>query len=37
MAVSETYEKGREVRRQLLGDAYVERANQSAYNDPIMK
>ena len=37
MAVSETYEKGREVRRQLLGDAYVERANQTAYNDPIMK
>ena len=37
MAVSETYEKGREVRRQLLGDAYVERASQTAYNDPIMK
>ena len=37
MAVSETYEKGKEVRRQLLGDAYVERANQNAYNDPIMK
>ena len=37
MAVSETYEKGREVRRQLLGDAYVERVNQTAYNDPIMK
>src|SRR6185503_18370432 len=35
MAVSETYEKGREVRRQLLGDAYVERVNQTAYNDPI--
>jgi 4-carboxymuconolactone decarboxylase len=37
MAVSETYEKGREIRRQLLGDAYVERANQTAYNDPLMK
>lgn len=37
MAASETYEKGREVRRQLLGDAYVERANLTAYNDPIMK
>jgi 4-carboxymuconolactone decarboxylase len=37
MAVSETYEKGRELRRQLLGDAYVERVNQTAYNDPIMK
>src|SRR5574341_2664893 len=37
MAVSETYEKGREMRRQLLGDAYVERVNQTAYNDPVMK
>src|SRR6266852_7612462 len=37
MAVSETYEKGRELRRQLLGDAYVERVNQTAYADPIMK
>src|SRR5207253_10476768 len=37
MAVSETYEKGRELRRQLLGDAYVERVNQTAYNDPVMK
>src|SRR5439155_730854 len=37
MAVSETYEKGRELRRQLLGDAYVERVNQTAYADPLMK
>ena len=37
MAASETYEKGRELRRQLLGDAYVERVNQTAYADPIMK
>ena len=27
MAVSEMYEKGKELRRQLLGDAYVERVN----------
>src|SRR5256885_13902008 len=37
MAVSETYEKGRELRRQLLGDAYVERVHQPAYADPLMK
>src|SRR5207249_5668664 len=37
MAVSETYEKGREMRRQLLGDAYIERINQTAYADPHMK
>jgi 4-carboxymuconolactone decarboxylase len=37
MAASETYEKGRELRRQLLGDAYVERVNQTAYADPIMR
>jgi len=37
MAETETYRKGREVRRQLLGDAYVERVNQTAYADPLMK
>src|SRR5437667_10201645 len=37
MAVSENYEEGRQVRRQAVGDAYVERVNQTAYNDPIMK
>ena len=37
MAESETYRKGRELRRQLLGDTYVERVNQTAYADPIMK
>jgi 4-carboxymuconolactone decarboxylase len=37
MAVSETYEKGREMRRKLLGDAYIERINQTAYADPHMK
>jgi 4-carboxymuconolactone decarboxylase len=37
MTESETYRKGRELRRQLLGDAYVERVNQSTYKDPTMK
>src|SRR5437870_9580773 len=37
MAVSELYQKGQELRRQLLGDAFVERANKAAYADPIMK
>ena len=37
MAKSELYRKGQALRRQLLGDAYVERANQSTYNDPIMR
>ncbi len=37
MAGSETYQKGREMRRKLLGDAYVERMNQTVYTDPIMK
>ncbi len=37
MAESETYRKGRELRRQLMGDAFVERANQTVYADRIMK
>src|SRR5215475_257773 len=37
MAVSELYQKGQEMRRQLLGDAYAERASQTVYNDPLMK
>jgi 4-carboxymuconolactone decarboxylase len=37
MAESETARKGRELRRQLLGDAFVERSNQSVYADPVMK
>ncbi|MFQ5520562.1 MAG: carboxymuconolactone decarboxylase family protein [Candidatus Methylomirabilia bacterium] len=37
MAESETYRKGRELRRTLMGDAYAERMNQTVYADPIMK
>jgi 4-carboxymuconolactone decarboxylase len=37
MAVSELYQKGQEMRRQLLGEAYAERSNQTVYNDPLMK
>jgi 4-carboxymuconolactone decarboxylase len=37
MAESELHRKGSEIRRQLLGDAYVERANQTTYNEPIMR
>lgn len=34
MSESEAYRKGSEVRRKLLGDAYVERANKTTYSDP---
>ena len=37
MAQSEMYRKGSEVRRQLLGDAYVERTNRTTYGDPVMR
>jgi 4-carboxymuconolactone decarboxylase len=37
MSESETYRKGSELRRQLLGDDYVQRANQATYSDPVMK
>lgn len=36
MAEGETYRKGQELRRQLMGEAFVERSNQTVYNDPIM-
>ena len=36
-AKSETYLKGQEIRRQLLGDDYVAQAARSTYDDPIMK
>jgi 4-carboxymuconolactone decarboxylase len=37
VAETETYRKGQALRRQLLGDAYVDRINQTAYADPVMK
>ncbi len=37
MAQSELYQRGSEMRRQLLGDAYVERASRTTYSDPIMR
>jgi 4-carboxymuconolactone decarboxylase len=37
MAHSETYRRGAEIRRQLLGDAFVERAERTTYSDPIMR
>ncbi len=37
MAESELYKKGAAMRRQLYGDAAVDRANATTYSDPIMK
>src|SRR5438445_7930277 len=37
MAESETYRRGREIRRQLLGDDYVQQANRTTYSDPTMR
>jgi 4-carboxymuconolactone decarboxylase len=37
MAETETYRKGRDIRRQLLGDAYVVEAERTTYKDPIMR
>jgi 4-carboxymuconolactone decarboxylase len=37
MAESERYRKGAEIRRQLLGDAYVERVGRTTYGDPTMR
>jgi len=37
MARSELYEKGMALRSQLLGDAFVNRMNQSTYDDPVMQ
>jgi 4-carboxymuconolactone decarboxylase len=34
MPESEAYRKGSGMRRKLLGDAYVEKANKTTYNDP---
>jgi 4-carboxymuconolactone decarboxylase len=37
VAQSPSYQKGQEMRRRLLGDAYIERVNQTTYTDPIMR
>ena len=37
MSESETFRRGAEMRRRLLGDAFVERASTTAYADPVMK
>src|SRR5436189_5305226 len=37
MAESETYRRGREIRRQLLGDEYVQQAERTTYDDPRMR
>jgi 4-carboxymuconolactone decarboxylase len=37
MAESELYRKGAALRRQLLGDAAVERSAREVYSDPVMK
>src|SRR5262249_13120828 len=37
MPESETSRKGHDMRRRLLGDAYVDRIARTTYNDPIMK
>jgi len=34
---SEAYRKGSEMRRKLLGDAYVENSNKTVYTDPMMR
>lgn len=37
MAESEGYRRGAEIRRRLLGDAYVERVGRTTYADPVMR
>ena len=37
MTDSERYRTGSEIRRRLLGDAYVERVNATTYQDPVMR
>jgi 4-carboxymuconolactone decarboxylase len=37
MAESETYRKGQEMRRRLLGDAYADRVNRTVYTDATMR
>jgi len=37
MPDSEAYRKGSEMRRKLLGEAYVEKSNRTTYDDPMMR
>jgi 4-carboxymuconolactone decarboxylase len=37
MAESETYTKGQEIRRRLLGDGFVDQSNRTTYSDPTMR
>jgi 4-carboxymuconolactone decarboxylase len=37
MAESELYQKGKALRRELLGEAYVDRMAQTLYDDPLMQ
>lgn len=37
MPQSETYRKGSEIRRRLLGDAYVDKASRTTYANPVMQ
>ena len=37
MAETETYRKGAQMRRQLLGDAFVEQSERTTYTDPTMR
>src|SRR5215210_5990192 len=37
VAERETYQRGQELRRELMGDAFVERVNETVYADPLMQ
>jgi 4-carboxymuconolactone decarboxylase len=37
MADSELHKKGNAIRQQLLGDAYVQKVNETTYKDPVMR
>jgi 4-carboxymuconolactone decarboxylase len=37
MPDSEAYRKGSEMRRKLLGDAYVDKSDKTTYDDPMMR
>jgi 4-carboxymuconolactone decarboxylase len=37
MAESETYRKGREIRRGLLGDDFAAQSDRTTYSDPVMR